>query len=106
MKTILLIACSFICRGAFAQQIKDFPGTYTMDSIKIILKQNPAWVLPDTATLRAIAPRLKGFAYLSATKYKGDNYIEMEMRKPIRKLVANEMNINDAAYFSLVVIPQ
>lgn len=90
---------------ACVAQVRDLPGTYTIDSCLIIAKANPGWQLPDTAQIRVLAPMLNGFAYLTRTMYGGDNYVEVEMRNPLRKLIASPMNGNEPAYYSVVLVP-
>lgn len=98
------IACFFYFASS-AQSVKDMPGTYTIDSCLIIAKANPGWQLPDTAQIRVLSPMLNGFAYLTRTMYGGDNYVEVEMRNPLRKLIASPMNGNEPAYYSIVLVP-
>ncbi len=87
-----------------AQSINDLPGTYPYDSCQIIAGEYPGWKIADTADIRLHAPQLKGFAYLTRTRYEG-NFVEVELRNPLRKLIAAPNNINDPAYYSLLLVP-
>jgi hypothetical protein len=105
MKTKLFFSLLFLFFSTVCfSQVRDLPGTYTIDSCIIITKANPGWQLPDTAQIRLMAPMLKGFAYLTRTLYDG-NYVEVEMRNPLRKLIASDMNGNEPAYYSVVLVP-
>ena len=103
-KISFILLLFFLHTSGFSQiAIKEIPGQHTIDSCLIIAKQNPGWVIPDTAQFRSVAPKLKGFAYLTSSMYEG-NYIEVERRTPLRKLIAQSMNINSPAFYNLVLI--
>lgn len=104
-KVIFTIIISLLCFVIFAQSYKDIAGAHPIDSCLIIAKGFPGWRIADTADIRALAPKLKGFAYLTSTKYEGDNYIEVELRNPLRKLLATGWNINNVAFYNLVLVP-
>ena len=108
-------------------EIMEFEKMYPIDSCVNIAKLNSGWSLPDTSQLRSISeqwfgkehthlyyiktsqePRstqdMSGFCFLSSNKYQGDNFIEVEMRNPIRKIVSSGWNINEPDYFNLLLI--
>jgi hypothetical protein len=101
--TFFILAFAFSCNSAFSQSFKDLPGVHTIDSCLIIAKANPGWQIADTAQIRALAPMLKGFAYLTRTKYEG-NFIQVSLYNPLKKFIAADMNINEPARYSLVLV--
>jgi hypothetical protein len=110
-------------------EVMEFSKTYTIDSCLIIEKNNPGWNMPDTAQLRDIHSQwfggthkqayrptpnsymrfkqdIEGLSFLSSTKYEGDNYLEVQMYDKIRIILAESMNINSAAYYSLLLVKE
>ncbi|HXR84320.1 MAG TPA: hypothetical protein VN722_08430 [Hanamia sp.] len=119
MKTIILFSLLF-SNSLFAQtktfnslgktyHVMEFNKTYTIDSCLTIEKNNTGWAIPDTAQLRSIhsqLPEINGLKFLSSTKYEGDNYIQVDMYNPIKKFIAPSDNMNQPAYYTLVLIKE
>lgn len=106
----------------------EFKEKFSIDSCLKIEKQNFGWKIPDTAQFRNIHSQwfgksnrhyfyaagssqakvkqdIEGFSFLTSSKMD-DNFIKVEMRDQLYKLLAEEMNINSPAYYNLLLIRQ
>jgi hypothetical protein len=109
-------------------EIMEFKEKFTIDSCLIVEKQNIGWKVPDTAQFRNIHSQwfgksnrhyfypvgssqakvkqdIEGFSFLTSSKIDA-NFIKVEMRDQLYKLLAEEMNINSPAYYNLLLIRQ
>lgn len=103
-------------------EIMEFPTMYTIDTCVLIANNTAGWQMPDTAQMRCISQQwfgrththnvnsvtvkndIDGFSFLTSSKV-GENYIEVETRDPIRKLLASSgASGGGDAFYSLLLI--